>query len=41
MPTKRTLCLFADMPYMERFYRDKKTSVHWSATRNKERFSSR
>ena len=29
------------MPCMNRVYRDKKASVHWSAARNKERFSSR
>ena len=29
------------MPCMKRVHRDKKASVHWSAARNKERFSSR
>ena len=29
------------MPCMNRVYRDKKASVHWSAARRKERFSSR
>ena len=29
------------MPCMKRIYRDKKVAVHWSAARNKERFSSR
>ena len=29
------------MPCMKRVYRDKKASFHWSAARNKERFSSR
>ena len=29
------------MPCMKRVYRDKKASVHWSAARKKERFSSR
>ena len=33
--------LFPDMPCMKRVYRDKKASFHWSAARNKERFSSR
>ena len=33
-------CL-AWMPCMKRVYKDKKASVHWSAVRNKERFSSR
>ena len=32
---------FPDMPCMKRVYKDKKASVHWSAARNKERFSSR
>ena len=32
---------FPDMPCMKRVYRDKKASFHWSAARNKERFSSR
>ena len=32
---------FPDMPCMKRVYRDKRASVHWSAARNKERFSSR
>ena len=31
---------FPDMPCMKRFYKDKKASVHWSAARKKERFSS-
>ena len=31
---------FRDMPCMKRVYRDKKASVHWSAARKKERFSS-
>ena len=35
------LLFFPDMPCMKRVYRDKKASVHWSAARNKERFSSR
>ena len=29
------------MPCMKRVYRDKKALFHWSAARNKERFSSR
>ena len=33
--------LFPDMPCMKRVYKDEKASVHWSAARNKERFSSR
>ena len=33
--------LFPDMPCMKKVYRDKKASVHWSAARKKERFSSR
>ena len=33
--------LFLDMPCMKRVYSDKKASVHWSAARKKERFSSR
>ena len=32
---------FPDMPCMKRVYTDKKASVHWSAARKKERFSSR
>ena len=32
---------FPDMPCMKRVYRDRKASFHWSAARNKERFSSR
>ena len=32
---------FPDMPCMKKIYRDKNASVHWSAARNKERFSSR
>ena len=32
--------LFPDMPCMKRLYRDKSASVHWSAARNEERFSS-
>ena len=36
-----TAYLFPDMPCMKRVYRDKKASVHWSAARKKERFSSR
>ena len=32
---------FPDMPRMKRVYIDKKASFHWSAARNKERFSSR
>ena len=32
---------FPDMPCMKRVYRDKIASFHWSAARNKERFSSR
>ena len=44
--TGQPLCLlflrfkFPDMPCMKRVYRDKKASVHWSAARTKERFSS-
>ena len=29
------------MPCMNRVYKDKEASVHWSAARDKERFSSR
>ena len=32
---------FPDMPCMKRDYKDKKATAHWSAARNKERFSSR
>ena len=32
---------FPDMPCMKRVYKEKKASFHWSAARNKERFSSR
>ena len=40
-PTVRDLSYFPDMPCMRRVYRDKLASVHWSAARKKERFSSR
>ena len=33
--------VFPDMLCMRRVYRDKKASAHWSAAKNKERFSSR
>ena len=33
--------IFPDMPCVKRVYRDSKASVHWSAARNEERFSSR
>ena len=33
--------IFPDMLCMRRVYRDKKASAHWSAAKNKERFSSR
>ena len=33
--------VFPDMPCMKKDYRYKKASVHWSAAREKERFSSR
>ena len=39
--TNQFLCEFPDMPCMKRVYRDKKASVHSSASRNEERFSSR
>ena len=32
--------VFPDMPCMKKVYKDKKASVHWSAAKNKERFSS-
>ena len=32
---------FPDMPCMKRVYRDEKAFFHWSAARNKERFSPR
>ena len=32
---------FRDMPCTKKFYKNKYTSVHWSAARNEERFSSR
>ena len=35
------LLFFPDMPCMKRVHKDKKTSVHWSAARNKKHFSSR
>ena len=36
-----TTNIFPNMPCMKTVYWDKKASIHWSAARNTERFSSR